>query len=223
MKFLKLILVLGVLIAGCQNKSVKLPVLDVTGIQDTIYNNTQVWIFFERQGNDTVTKLNRNNTVSTTHWVFNIDRRLTLKQIVPHLQDLFAKREKPSLHQSEDPVYNYFSYVDTLSNRLSMVLFPNTEYITDTPFSYNSTGVTENNREALIRQSPSGIYLDSELTAADNIQKELLKLKDTSRLNVHLTFDKNLSYQDYMHLKAILQNVKNDSIYIDEKEYVLLN
>lgn len=218
-------LVTGLLIAACQNKSVKLPVLDVTGIQDTIYNNTQVWIFFELQGNDTITKLNRNNTVSTTHWVYNIDRRLTLKQIVPHLQDLFAKREKPSLHQSEEPVNNYFSYVDTLSNRLSMVLFNNTEFITDKSYTKDpdSINITANTRDMLIRQSPSGIYLDSELITADNIQKELLKLKDTSRLNVHLIFDKNLSYQDYMHLKAILQNVKDDSIYIDEKEYVLLN
>ena len=48
MRSAKFLLIIVLIIATCcENKSVKLPTLGITGIQDPIYDNSKVWMFFK--------------------------------------------------------------------------------------------------------------------------------------------------------------------------------
>ena len=74
---------------SCNKKEIKIPTLDAKGIQE-IHNHSQVWFFFEIKNNDTIAKLNKKNTISTTHWIYNIDKKLALKSIIPSIDDVFS-------------------------------------------------------------------------------------------------------------------------------------
>ena len=205
---------------SCQQKSVKLPTIGVSGIQDTIYNNSKIWIFYKLEDNDTIAELNKNNSVANTHWVFNIDKRLSLKYLIPIIQQLQAKKEKPSMHDNGEITHSYYSYVDTVSNKLSLILFDSIRYITDKSIKRDSLKTEIQFKHLFIDYKINEVYVNNVPVKKDGIDDYILKQLDTSILKINLGFDENLTYQNYIHLKALLQNTKSDSIIISNKEYI---
>jgi len=220
MKVIGVLIIIVFFTVSCQQKSVKLPALDVSGIQDTIYNNSKIWVFYNLTGNDTIAKLNKNNSVANTHWIFNIDKRLTLKKVIPIIKQLQAKKEKPSMHDNGEISHNYYSYVDTVSNKLSLILFDSIRYITQKSINRDSILTLTPFKHLFIDYKINEIYVNNIPVKKDRINDYITKQLDKVILKIHLNFDKNLSYQNYIHLKALLQNVKGDSIILDNKEYL---
>jgi len=95
------------LMIGCAKKELKIPTLAEKGIQE-LHNHSQVWLFFEVKNTDTMAVINKKNTISTTHWIYNIDKRLPLKAIIPSIIKLQDKHAN-SMH-SEKGMFDYFSY-----------------------------------------------------------------------------------------------------------------
>ena len=60
---------------ACSNKEVLLPEAEITVVKN-VDNLSPVYIFFEKNGNDTLADLNRKNTITSTNYIFNIDKRL---------------------------------------------------------------------------------------------------------------------------------------------------
>ena len=223
MKLIKFIIIATLIITvSCEKKSVQLPVLSVKGIQDTIYDNSQIWMFFTVQNGDTIVKLNRNNSISTTNWIFNIDKKLPLHQVIPQLKKLIEKREKPAMHPKDEEDTNYFSYVDSGSKTLSTVQFEVINYITDKNIDKTTLVNDSLNKHVFIEYRKHTFSINDSVVAVDQLSNYLNKEQDNITLNLHLSFDKHLSYNNYLQLKAILQNVKSGSISIDENEYVNL-
>jgi hypothetical protein len=92
MKNIFILLILSIFLFNCNKKTVKLPVNIIKGIQDTIYNNSKIWIFYESKNKDTIALLNRNNKLVNTHYIFNIDKRLKLKHLIKDLNKIQFKK-----------------------------------------------------------------------------------------------------------------------------------
>lgn len=84
-------------------------------------------MFFKTEKNDTIIEVNRSNSISSTNWLFNIDKRLPLKLIIPEIQKLQAKKENSS-HKNEDSE-NYFTYMDNVKKSLAFLPFAKTEFV----------------------------------------------------------------------------------------------
>ena len=220
MKILRVLIIVLFITLSCKQKSVQLPTLDVVGIQDTIYNNSKIWMFYIRDNNDTIAELNKNNSVANTHWIFNIDKRLSLKQVIPFIQELQTKKEKPSMHDNGEITHSYLSYVDTISNKLSLILFDSIIYNTKKRISIDSKSTESRYENLLIDYNKNGLYVNNVFVEKQEINDFIMKQLDTSFLQINLRIDKNLSYQNYIHLKALLQNIKNDSVIISNREYI---
>lgn len=215
----KFILTLVTLIfLGCAKKEIKIPVLAEKGIQE-VHNHSQVWFFFEIKDKDTIAIVNRKNTISTTHWIFNIDKRLPLKTIIPSIITLQDKHAN-SMH-SKEGMHNYFSYSDTISKRLSFLEFDGVTFKTDgaTDFSnyqnYNNINLIFN---------PNSVWVDGVKTNKSNFKAALLALLELSsegkKRILHLNFNKNLLYQDYLYYKTITHNLANENILINTNEFI---
>ena len=220
MKVLRVLIIVVFITLSCNQKSVKLPTLNVSGIQDTIYNNSKIWMFYELEGNDTIANLNKNNSVANTHWIFNIDKRLSLKQVIPFIQELQTKKEKPSMHDNGEITHSYLSYVDTISNKLSLILFDSIIYYTNKKIIIDSKSTKSRYKDLIIDYNMNGLYVNNVIVEEQEINDFIIKHLDTSFLQINLRFDENLSYQNYIHLKALLQNIKNDSVIISHREYI---
>ena len=215
-----LMVFLLMLTLGCQKKEVMLPTLGITGIQDTIYDNSKIWIFFEVEGSDTIAKLNKNNSIANTHWIFNIDKRLSLKHVIPKIQQLQVKKAKPSMHDNGKLMHSYYSYLDTAAQKLSFVLFDSVKYIKDNPLKLEQISKDSIFDHLILDYNKKGVFIAGQKIEMDNLKSQLEKNLNTSKLKIHLSFDKELSYQNYIHLKALLFHLENDSIIIAKEEYI---
>ena len=220
MKVLGVLFIIVLTIISCQQKSVELPTLGVQGIQDTIYNNSKIWIFYKLEGNDTIAELNKNNSVANTHWVFNIDKRLSLKKVIPNVQVLQAKKEKPSMHDNGELMHNYYSYVDTLSNKLSLILFDSIQYVTEKSINRDSILKQDQFKHLFIDSKKDKVFINDQLIEKDKIEDIISRQLDSGYIKINLSFDKGIPFQHYIFIKALLQNIKSDSMIISNKEYI---
>ncbi|AMC10735.1 hypothetical protein Lupro_05535 [Lutibacter profundi] len=222
----KIILLLVTLaLLGCAKKEVQLPTLAEKGLHE-LFNHSEVWIFFEVKNHDTIADVNRKNTISTTHWIFNIDKRLPLKAIIPSIRKLQYKHAN-SIH-SEEGMHNYFSYADTLSKKLSFLKFDGIIFKTDSLLSkyfikenptkyvnYNNINLTFN---------PNNTWINDAKMERDELKTTLLEFIDFSsegkKTMLHLNFNENLLYQDYLFYKTMIHNFKNKYIEINKIEFI---
>ncbi|MDP6922334.1 MAG: hypothetical protein QGH06_05115 [Lutibacter sp.] len=223
---LQWLLLVGLLtVVGCSKKEIKIPVLFEKGIQE-VNNHSQVWIFFETVGQDTLARVNRNNTISATHWIYHIDRRLPLQSFVHSLEFLIEKHAG-SIH-SEKGMHDYFSYSDTLAKKISYIAFDQTKYQTDSILSkdyirrhpalyrdYHSINLTFNPDNVLINEGA----FDKE--GFKTLLAEFIDFSSTGRPTMlHLNFNNSLLYQDYLYYKSLVNSLCNERILCNPIEFV---
>jgi len=221
----KLFLILPFIIFSCTKQTVKLPTLNVKGLQE-IHNHSQVWFFFDVKNNDTIANLNKKNTISTTHWIFNIDNRLPLRTIIPSIIKLQDKHEN-SLH-SKKGMHNYFSYADTISDKLSFFEFDKTVFKTDSTLSKyyikTKSEIYKNYNNINITINPNNTWINDAKMENGEFKSTLLEFIDFSsegnQTMLHLNFNQNLLYKDYLAYRTMLKTIVAPHILINNFEFI---
>lgn len=219
------ILLFPLILLSCTKKEVKIPTLAEKGIQE-IHNHSEVWMFFEVKNNDTIANINRKNTISTTHWIFNIDKNLPLKTIIPSIIVLQDKHAN-SFH-SKEGMHNYFSYSDTISRKLSFLEFDEVIYNTDSILSksYIKTNSANylNFYNINLTFNPNNVWLNDAKMEDDEFKTTLLEFIDFSsegkQTMIHLNFNDKLTYQDYLFYKTMIHNFENKNISTNKIEFI---
>jgi len=220
-----ILLMLLILIISCTKKEIKIPTLAEKGIQE-IHNHSQVWFFFDIKNNDTIAKLNKKNTISSTHWIYNIDKKLPLKTIIPSIIQLQDKHAN-SMH-SKEGMHNYFSYSDTISKKLSFLEFDTVIFKTDSFTSkqyikdFSDNYINFNNINITV--NPSSFYLNDASIEKVEFKSTLLEFIDFSaegkQTMLHINFNQNCSYQHYLFIKTMMNSIKNEAILINDIEFI---
>lgn len=197
-----------VILFSCTKKEIKLPTLAEKGIQE-MNDFSQVWLFFEIKDGDTIAHVNRKNTISSTHWIYNIDKRLPLYTFAETLNELKEKHAN-SIH-SKEGMHNYFSYSDTLSNILSFYNFDNVKFNIENNYSEK---VNTTNNHYFLKVFKHTFYLNGEKYNQPDFKEIFKKMQDTvsikNKLILHLSFQKNVNFQDYLFYKTILQHYNRE-------------
>jgi hypothetical protein len=130
-KYLVLLIAFG--IVSCEGKKeIQLPKADRTIIGD-VKEHSPIYIFFKVEGKDTIADVNRKNAIVSTNWIFNIDKRLPLKLVMPELIKLQAKKDK-SIHKNE-AAENFFSYANDKKKTLAFLPFASLKFKLEKPKS----------------------------------------------------------------------------------------
>jgi biopolymer transport protein ExbD len=189
---------------SCGKKEIQLPQLNETKVVD-VKDHSPIYMFFETNGKDTLIDVNRSNSISSTNWLFNIDKRLPLKLVIPEIQKLQVKKEKSS-HKKEGSE-NYFTYMDSKKKTLAFLPFTNVTY----------TLKNYNNGISVFFTKRNKIFVNNILVHKKDLESYLNNLNNTYQ-EIAFGFDKNLSFQDYI----IAKNVANDLEikFITFKEYI---
>ena len=217
--------IIPILIFGCAREELKIPTLAVPGIQE-LHDHSQVWMFFEIKNNDTIAKVNRKNTISSTHWIYNIDKRLPIRTFVPTLIILKEKHSN-SMH-SKEGTHNYFSYSDTISKKLSFFEFDATVFKIDSLLSKyyikEHSDIYKNYNNINLTFNPNNTWINDAKMENGELASTLNDFIDFSsegsQTMLHLSFNQNLLYQDYLFYKTIIENLRSPSILINNLEFV---
>ena len=222
MRFSYLFIVLFILSCG-NKKIVELPKISNAKITK-VFDVSPVYIFYDETQVDS-TEFNRKNLISTTNWLVNVDKRLTLKQALPHLQYLQNKRRKASMHKNET-AKNYFTCNDTTIGNLGFLEFTYIDYKNENPEFINF--VKDNIKDYTLlyfseRSEISISYLNGDfktyVSQHDSFSKMEQQIQDLKYKDVILFFDKSLSFQEYISIKSTFNQLDIEDIIIDTNEF----
>lgn len=189
---------LGILLLACvscgNKEDVLLPKANRTVVKDVV-DLSPIYIFFRVKGKDTLAEVNRKNSIGTTNWVLNIDRRLPLRLVIPEIIKLQEKKRGDSAHKNE-LAQNYYSYADTVGKNLAFVPFTNVFYKMGKPQS----GI-------IVYFSKDGkIIMDNQMVSREYLIKYIGNFN--GKLDeIHFGFDRNSSYGSYVQHKVFIERV----------------
>jgi len=211
-KYFPLYVISLMLFTQCQKKEVQLPVIDIPGLTE-IQNHSSIWIFMDSRKADTIAVLNKNNKILNTHWIFNIDRRLKMDQVIPLLVKMQADRNKDSMHKKEG-MNNYFSYADSSSEQICLSSFTEIIYKTSAIIpesdSCSEILVIENGN---VNFNGKDIGLDS----LDRLKKKIDSCENGNLKKIRLVYKSNTKFQDYLQVKVLLSK---EGIQCENIEYL---
>jgi hypothetical protein len=198
MKYLSLVIIF--LLVSCGSKEdILLPKSNVTVVSDVI-DHSAIYIFFRTSGKDTLAEVNRKNSIITTNWILNIDKRLPLKLVIPEVMKLQDKKRKEKAHKNEK-AENYYSYADTIGKNMAFIPFTKVYYKMAKPLG--TIIYFDKSNEVLIENSV--------------VEREKIKEMFTTVLpkelanNFIFMFDKNMSYGMYIQNKIFIESLKLDN------------
>lgn len=211
---------------GCQKK-VEL-VQAVETIDSTLVDHSPVYLFFETKGNDTIIEINRKNTIGTTNWIFNVDKRLPLKLAIPEIIKLQEKRRSPSMHENK-AASDYYSYMDSSKKTLAFIKFRDINYTYDNYFS--TLYVKENpDYHTHFQTFAINFKLNNKVSVDGNDveMKELLTFlkeftefsSEYKRVLLYLNFDERLTFDQYLSKVIELKALENDKINISKTHFI---
>ncbi|MEP5255430.1 MAG: hypothetical protein ABJQ39_10265 [Winogradskyella arenosi] len=216
---------------SCNNeRTLLLPEIENAEVTEVL-DVSPAYIFYDETLPDS-TLLNRKNLISTTNWLINVDKRLTLNQAIPKIVLMQNKKRNAKMHKNE-AAKNYFTCNDTSIENLGFLEFTDV-YYEFTEATDPSTTIAlipqETNKDSILSnyhlQLPIQINnfnkfkIVDEVTEMINGTHSYSEVKRVTEFSIQLYFDKNLSFQDYISVKSHLQRIELNQFNISSTEYV---
>jgi len=212
MKNAHLLILLLATFSACNKKIVLLPEIQTARITDVI-DVSPAYLFYDETQTDSV-ELNRKNLISTTNWLVNVDKRLTLKQAIPHIKFLQEKKRNAKMHKNES-AKNYYTCNDTSNKNLGFIEFTDVVYLDEiTKYSFE-----ENSESTIINFTKKNIIINDKSVEIENI-KMYLKDLNTTETELILNFNSSLTFQDYIHYKSLLLELDIPNVSISNEEFI---
>ncbi|WP_370478437.1 hypothetical protein [Tamlana flava] len=220
MKRTILLIILCLALSCGKEKSIQLPEIDHSEIIE-IHDVSAAYLFYDKTQKDSM-ELNQKNLISTTNWLVNVDKRLTLKQVIPHIKFLQEKKANSS-HKNEN-AKNYFTCHDLSRNNLGFIEFTDVVYENEmTNYSIDieklTTFIRVENLKTIKIQSSDMEDILTNSNKLDNSFKKYLVNRFDNRIIV-LVFDKNIYFQDYITIKSRLKELNSENITISKTEFI---
>ena len=207
MKYLTLI-VLFIIVSCGNNEDILLPKSNTTIVKN-VMDHSPIYIFFRTKEKDTLAEVNRKNEIISTNWIFNIDKRLPLRLVIPEIMKLQNKKREEKAHKNEK-AQNYYSYADVVGKNLAFIPFTDVFYKLEKP---NSGVVMFFKKNNLIEVN--GLAVKEE-----NIRDYLDALPISVTNNYVFCFAKDLSYGSYLQYKILMWNFKLSKLKITKEEFI---
>lgn len=210
---------------SCGNEKVlQLPEINHSKITD-IDDISPAYLFYDLE-KDSI-ELNRQNLISTTNWLVNVDKRLTLKLVIPQIK--FLQNKKKRAGHKKEGIKNYYTCNDTSRKNLGFIEFTETVYHEETSANYLS-------KLSNINDSQNSITINfdknNKITIVNGVLKSnisnstkenlLINLKKLDTLNgiIFLNFDETLNFQDYISYKSLIEKADLTETKISNNEFI---
>lgn len=194
MKYLSMLIIC--LLFSCGKKEdVLLPKSNISIVKD-VQDHSPIYIFFKVDGKDTIADLNRKSAIISTNWIFNIDKRLPLKSVMPEIIKMQEKKRNEKMHQNEESK-NYYSYADSIGKNLAFLPFTKVFYKMEKP--------TVGSFVVYFKKGEKQVFMGNQEINLSDILKQFYSIKFDRVPDLVFLFDKNMSFEEYIQYKIILQ------------------
>lgn len=182
-------------LTSCGNKKdVLLPQSNVSVVTEVL-DNSPIYMFFHVEDNDTVVDVNRKNSIISTNWLVNIDKRLPLKMVIPEVIKLQEKKRKDKAHKN-DKAENYYSYADSIRKNIAFIPFTNVYYRLEKP----------KNEQVIYFNVNNTILINGNCITKEQFIEKLHSFSFLELNKINLAFDRKIKYGNYIQYKVLLHN-----------------
>ncbi|WP_239452964.1 hypothetical protein [Flavobacterium tistrianum] len=189
-------LIIAFLLFSCGKKEdVLLPKSNVSIVKD-VQDHSPIYIFFKVDEKDTIADLNRKSAIISTNWIFNIDKRLPLKLLIPQVIKMQDKKRNEKMHQNEESE-NYYSYADSVGKNLAFLPFTKVFYKMEKP--------TAGSFVVYFKKGKKQVFMGNQEIKISEILKHFYSIKFEKVPDLVFLFDKDMSYEEYIQYKILLQ------------------
>ncbi|MBC3844990.1 hypothetical protein H8K90_01245 [Winogradskyella echinorum] len=212
---------------SCNNERVLLlPEIENAEVTEVL-DVSPAYIFYDETQPDSAL-LNRKNLISTTNWLVNVDKRLTLRQAIPHIKFLQEKKRNAKMHKNEN-AKNYFTCNDTSIGSLGFLEFTDVNYAKKDSSNYwtGKRHLWSRNHIEIHYINENDIFIEGIITESIQEKSKSKEIVETitgfiknDTIKLILNFNQKLSFQDYISLKSELLKIKTDKIIIDTNEFI---
>lgn len=186
------------LFLSCGNKEdILLPKSNVTIVKD-VQDHSPIYIFFRTKDKDTLAEVNRKNSIITTNWILNIDKRLPLRIVIPEVMKLQDKKRKEKAHKNEK-AENYYSYADSIGKNMAFIPFTNVYYKITKPLN---GGLILN-----FKKQSDSILIDNLIMKTNEVVDYIHSINYAVNPKIILVFDKNMSFEEYLQIKILIKEL----------------
>lgn len=210
MKYFSLLIICFLFSCG-KKEDVLLPKSNITIVKD-VKDLSPIYIFFKTEGKDTIADVNRKSSIISTNWILNIDKRLPLKLVIPEVMKLQEKKRADSAHKNEN-AENYYSYADSVGKNLAFLPFTKVYYKTEKP--------NKGNFVVYFRKGKKQVFMANKEIKISEILQQFYSIKFEKIPNLVFVFDKNMSYEEYIQYKILLQKHVTHNLDILPIEFIL--
>lgn len=189
------ILIICLLFSCGKKEDVLLPKSNISIVKD-VQDHSPIYIFFKKEGKDTIADLNRKSAIISTNWILNIDKRLPLKVVIPEVIKMQEKKRNEKMHQNEESE-NYYSYADSIGKNLAFLPFTKVFYKMEKP--------SRENFVVYFRKGKRQVFMGNKEIQISDILKYFYSIKFQRVPDLVFFFDKNMSYEEYIQYKILLQ------------------
>ena len=215
-----------ILFCACQRHPVQLVKSDYTQTAELV-DHSPVYFLLEIKNNDTILEVNRKNTISTTNWVFHIDKRCPLKLAIPKIHEL-QERKKNGMHTNSN-ASNYFSYTDSIQKSLAFKDFQEVIYSFN---QYHANNYIKENPDYHLNFQPiiidffktNRVRVDGYALNFQDLNDHLIDFLDFTKTNkptlIYLNINQDLLFNDYLKLWLLVNKLSNNDILISPTHFV---
>ncbi|QQY82076.1 hypothetical protein JJL45_14285 [Tamlana sp. s12] len=203
---------------SCGNEKVlELPEINHSEISE-INDVSPGYLFYDETQTDSI-ELNRKNLIVSTNWLINVDKRLSLKQVIPKIKFLQDKKNNSS-HKNEN-ARNYYTCHDLSRKTLGFIDFTDVVYTIEDSISNTTRHQIivrfDNNDNITVDQNDKAI--ENIKSNSDDLFSDLNKIYTTGS-TITLCFHEDLSFQDYIDYKTLFQNKNSRPLKFSKKEFL---
>ncbi|MFI1770962.1 hypothetical protein [Thalassobellus citreus] len=223
-----ILLITTLFIFSCgKGKTVQLPEINHSEISE-INDVSAAYLFYDETQKDSV-ELNRKNLISTTNWLVNVDKRLTLKQAIPHIK--FIQEKKNNSNHKNENSKNYFTCNDTSKKNLGFIEFTDVVFNEESS-SKNTSKISQLNFDKKLNleiHSSNVITLIPITNNSELIQSNILNLNENifnavknieEEVEIILELNKSLLFQEYISIKSTLSELNIKNVTISNNEFI---
>lgn len=185
------------ILCSCGNKEdILLPKSNVTIVAD-VKDHSPIYIFFRTKAKDTLAEVNRKNSIISTNWILNIDKRLPLRLVIPEVMKLQEKKRNEVAHKNE-LAQNYYSYADSIHKNMAFLPFTDVYYKMEKPKSSFIVYFSKKNE----------VYVDGFPGSREELKSFLNSFAKEKRGIIRFGFAKEMSFGNYIQDIILLQSLK---------------
>jgi len=219
-------LILVLISFSCAEKSVQLPETNNKDILEVI-DISPIYMFLNEEKDSL--EFNRRNMIGTTNWLVNIDKRLTLKKVLPHLKFLQGKRKGDGMHKN-DNAKNYFSCSNPELKNLAFIEFTDVVYHEEPIIEFNQDFLAKSTKEInpiiINIFNKDSLVISSQFSFKGISKSKFIKTVDSiSKSNaiedkLFLAFKEDLTFQDYINYKSIILELNSKNVTVANDEFI---